>query len=677
MLPSLEKRLKEEGKPKQKKHKKKKKKRKRTTDSSTPEGSSDEGEWVEKATPPEAVERDKWMSMPIAVPTVGVLEARGGSRRRDEEAKRAEREKIMLDRPGQSSRELNPYWRDGGSGLPGAETPGRGGAGGVGDRGADWLRRALQRVREQASEQGRTPEAVAAERWGSLERLEAMLAEAEGRDGDSGRSRRGRSERDGRAPGARERRDFKRPGEGAPAGRDRVHNSTDRRWKKSDAQPREASQPRPPSRSSSSDSEAAGAGERPPQQDCQPLTDKELNELGARLVKAEILGNESLAAELKQRLERGRAARARPSGAGAEAREETVLLTRTGAGGLVHPLPPPGAPEPSGGRRKRQRAGTHVDGKRVRYFADDDEFTLQEMFEREKLTTVDDQNEMFSKMAAKGAGRTGSEHDVDDVCEERASLKESEGRAQAREHGRAVAQHRRTERALEGCALCLDGKLMLKHLLVALGSKVFLSLPPYQSLTEGHCLLAPVQHAACATALDEDVWAEMQSFRKALTAMFGKMDQDVVFFETAVRLRQLPHMALHCVPLPRQAGDLAPIYFKKAILECETEWATNKKLVELAGRDVRRAVPRGLPYFCVDFGLQGGFAHVVEDDCLFPANFAQEIIGGMLDLDHGVWRKQRRENFDAQRKKVVQFAQWWKPFDFTRDGRSSSCSDSD
>lgn len=62
---------------------------------------------------------------------------------------------------------------------------------------------------------------------------------------------------------------------------------------------------------------------------------------------------------------------------------------------------------------------------------------------------------------------------------------------------------------------------------------------------------------------------------------------------------------------------------QKAIMECEHEWAQNKKLVDLKGRDVRRAVPKGLPYFFVDFAMDAGFAHVIEDEQEFPNNFAQ------------------------------------------------------
>lgn len=65
------------------------------------------------------------------------------------------------------------------------------------------------------------------------------------------------------------------------------------------------------------------------------------------------------------------------------------------------------------------------------------------------------------------------------------------------------------------------------------------------------------------------------------------------------------------------------VSLQKAILECETEWSTNKKLVDLSKKDIRHSVPKGLPYFAVDFGNEGGFAHVIEEEKYFPSNFAQ------------------------------------------------------
>jgi hypothetical protein len=48
-------------------------------------------------------------------------------------------------------------------------------------------------------------------------------------------------------------------------------------------------------------------------------------------------------------------------------------------------------------------------------------------------------------------------------------------------------------------------------------------------------------------------------------------------------------------------------------MESESEWADNVKLVDLKGkRKVREAIPKNFPYFAVEFGLSGGFVHVIE-----------------------------------------------------------------
>lgn len=99
-------------------------------------------------------------------------------------------------------------------------------------------------------------------------------------------------------------------------------------------------------------------------------------------------------------------------------------------------------------------------------------------------------------------------------------------------------------------------------MIVEIGSKCYLCLPEEESLTEGHCIIAPIHHTVCGTVADEDVWEEIQTFRKRLCDIFLQRGQDVIFFENARSLNKFPHMALHCVPLDKEQGDLAPIYFK-------------------------------------------------------------------------------------------------------------------
>lgn len=342
-----------------------------------------------------------------------------------------------------------------------------------------------------------------------------------------------------------------------------------------------------------------------------------------------MLGNDTLLAKLKLKMSRAREARARHEAVKeAGPREETVVLTRTDAKGMTRPLNASEIPESSGGsgnkRRKKEKVATHDnDGKRARYFADDDKYDLKQMFEREKLSTAEDQNGMMSRLAGKALEKTDHEYDLDDVFTDRASRKERDGKAEERERDKAIAEHHRMSKRLDDCKFCFGTQSMQKHLMIAMGQSCYLALPHHTSLTDGHCFIIPNAHTTCATMLDEDVWREMQEFRKALVHMFMRDDQDCVFFEIAMGLKYHPHMILECVPVPRESGDMAPMYFQKAIQECESEWAHNTKLIKLGEKNVRRAVPKGLPYFHVDFGIQDGFAHVIEDEKEFSKSFAQ------------------------------------------------------
>ncbi|XP_039987654.1 CWF19-like protein 2 [Xiphias gladius] len=428
-------------------------------------------------------------------------------------------------------------------------------------------------------------------------------------------------------------------------------------------------------------SESESEEEKEEEEDVPLLSEEEMNRLAGELVKAEIRGKTALVEKLRAQLDAAR--RAKESHAaqkklletansnqipGRSADNQEVLLFRTDQSGRAWPVKGPSGPqEPHGGRRKKKPIETHVDGERVRYFQDDDNVGLQEMVRREKMSSAQDQNALYSRMAAKMMGKTdGDNYTLDDMFVSSAAQREGEGREEERMRNRAIGESRRLAASMEKCHHCFSSQGLQKHLIVAIGSKVYLSLPAGVSMTEGHCLICPLQHHCSATGLDEDVWSEMQLFRRTLVHMFESQELDCVFMETHMNPHRRQHMVLECIPLPRELGDMAPIYFKKAIMECDEEWAMNKKIVDLSSKNIRQAVPRGLPYFAVDFGLQGGFAHVIENEHKFPHYFGKEVVGGMMDLEPRRWRKQIRENFDDQRKKVLQFAQWWKPYDCTK-----------
>lgn len=85
-----------------------------------------------------------------------------------------------------------------------------------------------------------------------------------------------------------------------------------------------------------------------------------------------------LVEELKARLTKAREAKANaPKDSGGP--KEVVILTQTDSKGFTRPVSMSGPAEPSGGRRKGKKVETHSGGKRVRYFADDDKYSLKEM----------------------------------------------------------------------------------------------------------------------------------------------------------------------------------------------------------------------------------------------------------------------------------------------------------
>ena len=52
---------------------------------------------------------------------------------------------------------------------------------------------------------------------------------------------------------------------------------------------------------------------------------------------------------------------------------------------------------------------------------------------------------------------------------------------------------------------------------------------------------------------------------KCLMKMFSEEDKGVIFYETVISLKHQKHTVIECVPLPWEAYDLIPGYFKVCI----------------------------------------------------------------------------------------------------------------
>ncbi|CDI86600.1 hypothetical protein, conserved [Eimeria praecox] len=110
------------------------------------------------------------------------------------------------------------------------------------------------------------------------------------------------------------------------------------------------------------------------------------------------------------------------------------------------------------------------------------------------------------------------------------------------------------------------------------------------------------------TGLEDEAFECMRNYMKSLVAFFLERGQAVLFIET--------------------------LYFRKAFSEAEGFWQNHKTYIEAKGRGgVRGTIPKGFPYIYVDFSLEDGLAHVIEDTEEFSASFGHEVFLGMLEKE--------------------------------------------
>ncbi|XP_026193266.1 CWF19-like protein 2 [Cyclospora cayetanensis] len=109
---------------------------------------------------------------------------------------------------------------------------------------------------------------------------------------------------------------------------------------------------------------------------------------------------------------------------------------------------------------------------------------------------------------------------------------------------------------------------------------------------------------------------------KSLVAFFASRGEAPLFLETVPKQaeaeRQMAglgeHTEIEVLPLPAERLKEARVYFRKAFDESEGFWQSHKTVIEAKGRQgVRAAIPKGFPYIYVDFSLEDGLAHVIED----------------------------------------------------------------
>ncbi|KAK8510899.1 hypothetical protein V6N13_091294 [Hibiscus sabdariffa] len=265
------------------------------------------------------------------------------------------------------------------------------------------------------------------------------------------------------------------------------------------------------------------------------------------------------------------------------------------------------------------------------------------------------------------SGQADDEYDYEDGPRRKSRKKGGESNQKVSENNHLA---RRLLTQQERCLFCFENPNRPKHLVVAIANFTYLMLPQWQPVVPGHCCILPMQHELATRTIDNNVWDEIRNFKKCLIMMFAKQDKELVFLETVMGLtQQQRHCMIECIPVPRRIAKQAPVYFKKAIDEAEDEWSQHnaKKLIDTSEKGLCGSIPKYFPYFHVEFGLNKGFVHVIDDESQFKNSFGLNVIRGMLHLaEEDMYRCQRHQSLEDQKQAAANFAREWEAFDWTR-----------
>ncbi|KAK5657854.1 hypothetical protein OQA88_2927 [Cercophora sp. LCS_1] len=309
-----------------------------------------------------------------------------------------------------------------------------------------------------------------------------------------------------------------------------------------------------------------------------------------------------------------------------------------------------------------------------------EDMTIEDMVREERRTRGQAGGEGM-RLAERIAKDTKFDDDLEYLDENAAKLAKRVHKSEASLKNMAVSEYKKLNQALDKCPLCHhEDRAPPQNLplapIISLATRVYLTLPTAPELTgaEGGAIIAPLSHRTNLLECDDDEWEEMRNFMKSLTRLYHEQGRDVVFYENAAAPHRRLHAALVAVPIPYELGDTAPAFFREAMLSTDEEWSQHKKIIDTGKRAkeglgklaFRRSLAKEMPYFHVWFTLDGGLGHIVEDSGRWPKGdlFAREIIGGMLDVEPDVIKRQGRWTRSDER--LDGFKKRWRKFDWTR-----------
>lgn len=210
----------------------------------------------------------------------------------------------------------------------------------------------------------------------------------------------------------------------------------------------------------------------------------------------------------------------------------------------------------------------------------------------------------------------------------------------------------------EECWFCLQSTSVEKHLIISIGENFYLALAK-NPVNNYHVLIIPVSHIQAVSNLNDDLFEELEIFKKSIKKFFDTLEMVTVFFE---RNYATSHLIVNCIGIEKSIEWQLPLTLKDKADEFNLEFETIPKV----------RAPKDLPergaYFVIDWNNEE--ASITRSMKGFPINFGRDLVCAetLLNAEDKIdWRNcQLPRNLED--KFVATFKEGYKPFDFNNEG---------
>ena len=207
------------------------------------------------------------------------------------------------------------------------------------------------------------------------------------------------------------------------------------------------------------------------------------------------------------------------------------------------------------------------------------------------------------------------------------------------------------------CWFCLAGEKVEKHLVVAVGTKIYLALSK-GALHEDHVLVLPIDHEPGFVGLDSDAQKELTGFIDALRKYYESKGMSLIYWERNVASQ---HLAIEVVPVPAEAAEGAKDAFLKRGQRLSASFAFEELKGE-ADQPLADVIDDGVAYFLAGLADGTRLLHRAAAQG-FPVQFGRQTVCKLLDCMEKVkWQDCTLPGMDEEKAAAKAFRTAFKPF---------------